>query len=78
MMMHDIKLKLIVSNNWISQAALPECPESPSGSSLGSLDTLGVAHPTRERKYRRTDEKREDPEQVSLYWCSGFVFRPAR
>lgn len=26
--------------------SLPECLESPNGSSFGSLETLGVAHPT--------------------------------
>lgn len=29
---------------------LPECLVSPRGSSLGSLETLGVAHPTKTKK----------------------------
>lgn len=32
---------------------LPECLVSPRGSSLGSLETLGVAHPTKTKKVKR-------------------------
>ena len=39
-----------MKNNWTLDAALPECFESPSGSSFGSLETLGVAHPTTKKK----------------------------
>lgn len=39
-----------MKNNQTSRAFLPECLESPSGSSFGSLETLGVAHPTKENK----------------------------
>ena len=46
-----------MKRNRASQAALPECLESPSGSSFGSLETLGVAHPT-EREQRNTGEDR--------------------
>lgn len=40
------------------QAALPECLESPSGSSFGSREALGVAQPTGETK-TKSEEKKE-------------------
>lgn len=36
--------------DWLDfTASLPECLESPSGSSFGSLETFGVAHPTKNK-----------------------------
>lgn len=38
-------------------AALPECLESPSGSSFGSLEALGVAHPTKNDIQGKTNKQ---------------------
>lgn len=46
------KIKLLVvceetrGSRVVAAASLPECLESPSGSSFGSRETLGVAQPT--------------------------------
>lgn len=38
--------------------SLPECLESPRGSSFGSLETLGVAHPTTRRTKKHLSEEK--------------------
>lgn len=45
-----------------SEAALPECLVSASGSSFGSLETLGVAHPTK----NKTEKARSGRMRVCL------------
>lgn len=52
-----------MENNRTSQASLPECLESPSGSSFGSLEALGVAHPTKGNKDTRIRTSVENPEK---------------
>lgn len=52
------KIKLLVvcdetkDSQVVAAASLPECLESPSGSSFGSREALGVAQPTETQTQR--------------------------